>query len=332
MDHDSAAADAAADAAGGRPPTQDRPDGSAEPSPVLAQSPANRSETAERLARETPDQLSDEVVEAIARRSTGATQAAFFDLDKTILARSSALAFGREMYRDGLVGTTTLLKGMYAQFMYTLQGADHEKMESMRVALLQVTKGWEAERVARIVRETLEEVIVPVVYGEALQLIDEHGAAARDLWLVSSSGEEVVRPIADHLGIPEIIATRSRVDEQGRFDGTLQFYAYGQHKATALRQIAEARGYDLDRCHAYSDSITDLAMLSAVGNPVAVNPDRELRAAARAMGWPIRDFHSPVTLRSHLPDPPSTSTVLVGIGVAAAAGATAWYLAHRETT
>ncbi|HEX2027026.1 MAG TPA: HAD-IB family hydrolase [Nitriliruptorales bacterium] len=291
---------------------------------------ASKSETAERLVQETPDRLPDHVVERVVRSSTGSVAAAFFDLDKTILARSSVLAFGRELYRDGLLGASTLLKSMYVQMVYTLHGADHEKMESMRLALLELTRGWEAERVARIVRETLEEVIVPVVYKEALELFDEHRAASRDLWLVSSSGEEIVRPIADHLDIPDVVATRARVDDQGRFDGTLEFYAYGPHKATAIRQIVEARGYDASACYAYSDSITDLPMLAVVGHPVVVNPDRELRAAARAMGWEVRDFHSPVTLRSRLPNPPSTSTMLVGLGVAAVAGAAAWYLSRRE--
>jgi hypothetical protein len=107
-------------------------------------------------------------------------------------------------------------------------------------------------------------VIVPIVYAEALDLFEEHRRALRDLWLVSSSGEEIVRPIADHLGIPDVIATRARIDEQGRYDGTLEFYAYAANKATAIRQVAEARGYDLDRCYAYSDSITDLPMLTVV--------------------------------------------------------------------
>jgi HAD superfamily hydrolase (TIGR01490 family) len=288
-----------------------------------------RSETAERLVRETPGELSDGFLAEVARRRTGASEAAFFDLDKTVLARSSTLAFGRELYRDGLLGTSTLLKGLYAQMVYTLTGADDEKMESMRSALLELTKGWEAERVGRIVEETLDEVIVPIVYGEALDLFEEHRAAGRDLWLVSSSGEEIVRPIARHLGITDVIATRARVDDQGRFDGTLAFYAYGVHKATAVRQVAEARGYDLADCFAYSDSITDLPMLQAVGQAVAVNPDRELRAAARAMGWEIRDFHSPVTLRQRLPEPPSTP-IMVGLGVAAAAGLAAWWLSREH--
>jgi HAD superfamily hydrolase (TIGR01490 family) len=298
---------------GERPPHDDPP------------ATTSHSETAERLAREAPDRLPDAVVEQHRARATGANAAAFFDLDKTVIARSSVLAFGRELYRDGLLSTTTLLKGLYAQAVYQLVGADHEKMEQMRVALLELTRGWEAERVARIVRETLEQVIVPIVYAEALELFDEHRGAGRDLWLVSSSGEEIVRPLADHLGVPDIIATRARIDDEGRFDGSIEFYAYGKNKATAIEQVAQARGYDLERSYAYSDSITDLPMLGAVGHRIAVNPDRELRAAALAMGWEVRDFVKPVTLRSRLPSRPPMP-VLVGLGVAAVAGAAAWAL------
>jgi HAD superfamily hydrolase (TIGR01490 family) len=286
-------------------------------------------EVSERLVRETPDRLSEAVLAPIAAQRTGASAAAFFDLDKTVLARSATLAFGRPMYRDGLISTAALLKGLYAQTVYSLTGADHERMEGLRAALLELTKGWEADRVARIVREAMDEVIVPIVYAEALDLFEEHRRALRDLWLVSSSGEEIVRPIADHLGIPDIIATRARIDEQGRYDGTLAFYAYGPHKAAAMRQVAEVRGYELDACYAYSDSITDLPMLEEVGHPVAVNPDRDLRATARERGWEVRDFHSPVALRHRLPLRPPTPVLVAGLGVAAAAGALAWWLSRE---
>ncbi|MBW3619248.1 MAG: HAD-IB family hydrolase [Actinobacteria bacterium] len=249
----------------------------------------------------------------VAGRRTGATEAVFFDLDKTIIARSSTLVMSRTFLRDGLISPTTVLKSLYAQIVYQLVGADHERMEQMRHAMLDLTKGWEAERIRRLVRETMEQVISPLVYQEALDLFAEHRRAGRDIWIVSSSGEEIVVPFAEHLGIADVIATRSGLDDQGRYDGTLEFYAYAGNKATAVRQIAEVRGYDLSASYCYSDSITDLPFLNTVGHPVAVNPDRELRAAAQAMGWPVRDFVAPVTLRSRLPDVQRPSgEVLVG--------------------
>lgn len=289
-----------------------------------------RTETEQRYARPDADRLSEEFLAQIAARSTGATEAAFFDLDKTIIARSSTLVMGRTFMRDGLIGPTTVLKSLYAQLVYNLIGADHERMEQARHALLDLTKGWEAERIQRLVRETMEQVIAPLVYQEALDLFAEHRRAGRDIWIVSSSGEEIVIPFAEHLGITNVIATRSGMDDQGCYDGTLEFYAYAANKATAVRQVAEARGYDLSGCYVYSDSITDLPFLNAVGHPMAVNPDKELRAAARAMGWPMRDFHSPVSLRDRLPDfDPSRNEVLVGAASLLAIGLAAWRLLSR---
>ncbi len=278
-------------------------------------------ETEQRFARPEADRLSERMLDEVRMRRSGAQQAAFFDLDKTIIARSSALVFSRTFMRDGLISTATVLKSLYAQAVYQLVGADHEKMEQMRHAMLDLTKGWEAERVRRLVRETMEEVVAPLVYREALELFEEHRRQGRDLWVVSSSGEEIVVPFAAYLGIHNVIATRSGLDDEGRYDGTLEFYAYSRNKATAVRQVAETLGYDLDRCYAYSDSITDLPFLSVVGNPVAVNPDRELRAAATAMGWGIRDFNSPVSLRDRLPDinRPSNEVLAAAAGVLATA-------------
>jgi HAD superfamily hydrolase (TIGR01490 family) len=281
--------------------------------------------TERRYARPDADRLSASMLEQVAARRTGATEAAFFDLDKTIIARSSTLVMGRTFMRDGLLSPTTVVKTMYAQAVYQLVGADHERMEQARSAALELTRGWEADRIRRLVRETMEEVIAPLAYQEALDLIAEHRRAGRDVWIVSSSGEEIVEPFAEFLGIRDVIATRSGMDDDGRYDGTLEFYAYAGGKANAVRQIAEVRGYDLDRCFAYSDSITDLPLLSAVGTSVVVNPDKELRAAAQAMDWEVREFISPVRLRDRLPDVPApTGQVWAGLAGAALIGLLVW--------
>lgn len=288
-------------------------------------------ETEQRYARPDADRLSEAMLDEARRRSTGATQAAFFDLDKTIIARSSTLVMGRTFFRDGLLSSSTVLKTLYAQAVYQLVGADHERMEQARHAALELTKGWEADRIRRLVRETMEEVIAPLAYQEALDLIAEHRRAGRDVWIVSSSGEEIVEPFGEYLGIRNVIATRSGIDEDGRYDGTLEFYAYAGAKATAMRQVAEVRGYDLAECYAYSDSITDLPMLTVVGHPVAANPDRELRAAAIAMDWDVRDFHAPVRLRDRLPDVPGPQGQLVaGLVGAGLVGALVWRLATKD--
>ena len=226
--------------------------------------------------------------------------AAFFDLDKTIIARSSSLAFSRPFYASGLINRRTVLRSAYAQFVYLVGGADHDQMERMREYLQSMVADWPVSQVQEIVAETLHELIDPIVYDEAVTLIEEHREAGRDIVIVSSSGAEVVEPIGQMLGANHIIATRMVIDE-GRYTGEISYYAYGPTKAEAIRDIAAANDYDLEESYAYSDSQTDLPMLDVVGHPVAVNPDKELARVARERDWPIVRFHRPVAMRRRLP-------------------------------
>ncbi|HEY6793540.1 MAG TPA: HAD family hydrolase [Kineosporiaceae bacterium] len=264
-----------------------------------------------------------------------ARSAAFFDLDKTIIARSSTFAFSRPFYAGGLITRSAVLKSAYAHFVYLVGGADHEQMERMRAYLSRLVAGWDVQQVRGIVTQTLEQLIQPVVYHEATALIAEHHAAGREVVIVSSSGAELVEPIGAMLGADRVIATRMVVQE-GRYTGEIEFYAYGENKAAAIRELAAERGYDLADCHAYSDSFTDLPMLSAVGHPTAVNPDRALRREAQLRQWPTVDFSQPVRLRSRMAErvqnvPAPTPPVLaVALGAGALTGGLIWYAARRK--
>jgi HAD superfamily hydrolase (TIGR01490 family) len=215
--------------------------------------------------------------------------AAFFDLDKTIISRSSTLAFGPSFYRHGLLTRAEALRTAYAQLLFRLGGADHQRMERMRAAVGELCRGWPVERVSDIVRRHLDETILPLVYADALRLIAAHVGAGQDVIIVSTSGQEMVGPIGDLLGASEVIATRMEVAD-GRYTGRIEFWAYGEAKATGVRELAARRGYRLRDCYAYSDSVTDLPMLEAVGHPRAVNPDRALRKIARERHWPVLAF------------------------------------------
>ncbi|HWH30805.1 MAG TPA: HAD-IB family hydrolase [Mycobacteriales bacterium] len=262
---------------------------------------------------------------------TGPRAAAFFDLDKTVIAKSSTLAFSRPFYKGGLVNRRAVLKSSYAQFVYLLQGADADQMDRMRDYLAQLCTGWPVQQVRDIVAETLHELIDPLVYAEAVALFDEHRAAGRDVVLVSSSGEEVVGPIGDMLGVDRVVATRMVV-EDGRYTGEIEFYAYGENKAQALRELAGT--YDLDASYAYTDSVTDLPMLEAVGHPHAVNPDRPLRRVALERGWPVLDFRRPVHARERLalPSPPGPAAAYVAVAAAGVAGLAWWTLRRPART
>ena len=135
--------------------------------------------------------------------------AAFFDLDKTVIAKSSALAFGRPFFRDGLISRRDVVQAAYSQLMFRLGGADDQTMARTRDYLAELCKGWQVEQVEQIVQETLDELITPYIYAEAAALIGEHRAAGRDVVLVSGSGDVMVRPIGEALGITDVIASVS---------------------------------------------------------------------------------------------------------------------------
>ena len=225
---------------------------------------------------------------------------AFFDLDKTIIARSSTLAFTRPMFRAGLLGGATLAKAGIAQAYYRAFGAAEDQLERIKEELSHLVTGWDRQEVLDLVEETVHEVIAPMVYAEALALVDNHRKKGHRVVVVSASPEEIVRPLCTYLAIDEVIATRSEVDGDGRYTGEIEFYAYGPQKAEAIRELAEREGIDLEGSYAYSDSATDLPMLESVGHPVVVNPDAALAAIATERGWAIRRFESAVTLRDRL--------------------------------
>ncbi len=243
------------------------------------------------------------------------TVAAFFDLDKTIIARSSAYAFGRQFMESGLLTASGMMQMALGQAMYISGGHDHDQMEAARDQLSAMVTGWRADHVRRIAEESLHQVISPYVYKEAIDLIRHHRALGHDVYVVSASAAELVEPIAAELGVRETVATRLEVVD-GVYTGEVPFFCRGGNKATELRRIAAERGYDLSRCYAYSDSGTDEPMLSVVGHPVAVNPDKALRKIAEDRKWPIRIFRSPVPLFRRT-GPRVTGIATVAAGAAA---------------
>ncbi len=258
--------------------------------------------------------------------------AAFFDLDKTIIAKSSTLAFSKPFQAGGLISRRAMLRSTYAQFVYLVGGADHDQMEKMRQFMSELCAGWDVATVTEIVADTLHNIVDPLVYDEAVSLIEEHHLAGRDVVIVSTSGSEVVEPIGEMLGADLVIATRMEV-EDGKYTGGITYYAYAENKAAAIRELAHERGYDLDRCYAYSDSVTDVHMLETVGHPHAVNPDKELRRIAAERGWPVLVFTRPVTLRSRMRMPPAKPTLAaLAVGSAAAVGGAIWLNVRRRRT
>lgn len=258
--------------------------------------------------------------------------AAFFDLDKTIIAGSSTLAFSGPLRERGLIGRRALLRSGYAQLLLMVAGADADFMERMRSRVTALCAGWDAEEIRAVIEGAIDELLPPMIYAEAMALIGEHRALGHHVIVVSASGEEMVQPVAESLGAERAAATRMQVVD-GRYTGEIDFYCYGEGKARAAREMAAEFGYQLEHSHAYTDSITDLPLLEIVGHPHAVNPDRALRRIAVQRGWPVLNFVAPIPLgarmrsrlRSLLPGPrprlPELGTVVTLTAAALLAGA-----------
>ena len=278
--------------------------------------------------------------EPSASPATGTRQAAFFDLDKTVIARASMVAFGRPLYKGGLINRRTVLRALYGQLVYLQLGASEAKLERIRESVLKLTKGWTQSRVQEIVTEALEEIVDPIIYAEAADLIEQHRAEGRFIVLVSASPEEIVVPLGRYLGADATIASRAALDADGRYTGSMEFYAYGEFKAEAMRDLAAREGIDLSESYAYTDSYTDLSMLEAVGHPVAVNPDRVLNRFAKEHGFEVARFVQPVRLRDRMrgvrdriaavPPKPAIAVSVGAVAVGAGAFSFGWWLASRR--
>jgi len=242
-------------------------------------------------------------------------RAAFFDLDKTVIAKSSMVALGPEFHARGLLHRRTLVWAVVSQMMFMRFGADEDKLAKIRESVLKVTKGWDRDEVRALVEETINEVIEPLIYDEAIELIDQHLSDGDEVYLVSMAPEEIVGPFAELLGLTGCISSKATIDPEGKYTGELDFFAQGENKALAIKELAAERDIDLDESYAYSDSATDVPMLEGVGHAIAVNPDRALAKVAAERGWPTLSFTHKVRAhdRTRSRTPFIVSAVVVGV-------------------
>ena len=145
--------------------------------------------------------------------------------------------------KGGLINRRVVARAALSQLIYLHFGADEERLVRVRESMLAMTKGWDRDQVRQIVRETLLETIEPIMYAEALELMELHRAAGHRVYLVSASPEEIVLPLTDMLGVDGAICSRGEIDDEGRYTGRMAFYAYGPEKATAMRELAERVGH-----------------------------------------------------------------------------------------
>lgn len=218
--------------------------------------------------------------------------AAFFDLDRTLLIGASGPVFSEGMRRAGLVDRT--VPGERA--LFEIFNRIGETLPSMLLARQAATlaKGQKrsaVRKVARSVAPSLMEMVPPF----ARAVIEEHRQAGRQLVMATTTPRDLVEPLADLLGFDDVVATRYGVDEDGTYNGRIDGpFVWNSGKLAAVRAWSEEYGVSLAESYAYSDSVFDAPLLSAVGNPVAVNPDPRLMVVAAARRWPVMHFDVPL--------------------------------------
>lgn len=249
--------------------------------------------------------------------------AAFFDLDRTLLRRSSALALAGAFREHGVIGRGQLAKAAAWQLLFAARGASAETVRKAAEDGLMILKGFAVADLRSLVAGAMEPVLKPLVYQEALELARGHQERGEPIYIVSATLQEIVEELALELGFDGAIGSTCEI-EDGIYTGRSLRAAHGEGKAAALRELAAERGYDLTASTAYTDSHTDLPFLEAVGNPVVVNPDRELRRIAEERDWPVRQFGElayPLSRR--------VSPALLGIPLVLGAGAAYWASRRR---
>ena len=217
--------------------------------------------------------------------------AAFFDLDRTLIRRSSVLALAGTFRRRGLISRLDLVKSALWQVLFVLRGASAERVRRAAEDGMKILNGFSVAEMQHLVGDSMETVLRPLVYEEPLRLVERHRARGERVYIVSATLQEIVQHIADDLGFDGAIGSTCEI-VNGVYTGRTLRAAHGVGKADALRALAAAEGFDLAESTAYSDSYSDVPFLEAVGHPVAANPDRKLRRIAGERGWPVVDFAS----------------------------------------
>jgi HAD superfamily hydrolase (TIGR01490 family) len=249
--------------------------------------------------------------------------AAFFDLDKTLMAGSSGMQFARVAARGGVVGRWQLASWGIEHLRYRVRGTTDERTNEVLQVARDLITGVPAKTIERMGPEVMA-AILPRVYPQMLEEVHAHQDAGRATFIVSAAGNDVVETLAAVLGMEGGIGTRYEIDAEGSFTGRLDGpFVYGPGKVTAMEEFATSHDIDLAESYAYSDSLSDLPMLRAVGNPVAVNPDPPLAAIAREEDWQ--------TLRFERLGRRLTAVAVTVIATVAGFGATR-VAAHRRPT
>lgn len=219
--------------------------------------------------------------------------AAYFDVDNTMIMGASMFHFARGLAARRFFTKRELATFAWQQAKFRARGFEHpDEVRVARENALSFAKGIAVEEIVALGEQIYDDEMAQRVWAGTLALARQHLDAGQRVWLVTATPVELAELMARRLGLTGALGTVSEVVD-GRYTGRLVGeMMHGQAKAEAVKALAAQEGLSLPRCSAYSDSINDLPMLSLVGNPVAINPDTDLKAVAREQGWQVRDFRT----------------------------------------
>ncbi|MGC0143019.1 HAD family hydrolase [Pseudactinotalea sp. Z1732] len=216
--------------------------------------------------------------------------AAFFDVDNTIVRGASSYHLARELHRRGMFRRRDIVFFAAHAFYYFLFGENKKHIARVQARALATIEGHSVAEMLAVAEELYEQVLTHRIFPGARDLLNDHLAQGDQVWIVTAAPREVGELVARRLNLTGVLGTVAE-EQDGVYTGRLVGdMMHGQHKAAAVREIAEREGLDLAECAAYGDSSHDIPMLRTVGEPCAINPDPRLRLFAADIGWPVRDF------------------------------------------
>jgi HAD superfamily hydrolase (TIGR01490 family) len=270
--------------------------------------------------------LAGEAAAAAAKKEAGAEvppdtrAAAFFDLDNTLLRGAAIFYLARGLYKRKFFETRDVLRFAYQQARFLVGAENAGHVDQARSTALSFIAGRAVEELQDVGEEVFEQYMAGKIWPGTLELARLHLDQGQRVWLVTAAPVEVATIIAKRIGLTGALGTVAE-HVNGHYTGRLVGdLLHGPAKAEAVRALAVREGLELERCAAYSDSANDIPMLSLVGKPCAVNPDRALRAHAREHGWRIHDYRG----RRR------NTAIGIAAGAGAVTGATAGVLAARR--
>ena len=219
--------------------------------------------------------------------------AAFFDVDNTLMQGASIFHLARGLYRRRFFTSREIASAAWKQAKFRVVGSeDPDDVADAQASALAFIEGHTVLELEQLGEEIFDEAMATRIWPGTRALAQLHLDEGQRVWLVTAAPIEIARIIARRLGLTGAMGTvAEHVDGvyTGRLVGDM---LHGPAKGEAVKALAEREGLDLARCSAYSDSYNDLAMLSLVGEPCAINPDGRLRVYARKQGWRIRDYRT----------------------------------------